>query len=257
MAPYLLSSLLGLALGSFLNVVITRLPQGEQIWAGRSRCPFCQTIIAWYDNLPLLSYLMLRGRCRACGTPIPWRYPLVELAGGLLALILWSKFPFNSRLIAYVPFCMALLALSAIDLEHRLLPDAITLPGIGLGLGLALVLPHIGFLEAVGGATLGGLSLYGVGWIYQKLRGTRGLGGGDVKLVAMIGAFLGAASLPLVIFFSAALGCLAGFALVMAQGQYRHGHWRSTSLPYGPFLSAGAFIYLLAGESLLTLMGGG
>lgn len=254
---FVLAGLVGLSLGSFLNVVITRLPRREQGWVGRSRCPCCSTRLPWYDNLPLLSYLRLRGRCRFCGAPISCRYPVVELSGCLVSLILWSKFPFDGLLIAYVPFSMALLALSAIDLEHRLLPDAISLPGIGLGLGLALVLPHISFLDAASGAVLGGLSLYSVGWIYQKLRGKRGLGGGDVKLMAMIGAFLGAASLPLVIFLSAALGCLAGFALAVAQGRWHHGQWRSVSLPYGPFLAAGAFIYLLAGENLIRLLGGG
>ena len=129
MASYLLAALFGLVLGSFLNVVITRLPQKEQIWAGRSHCPSCHTLIAWYDNLPLFSYLRLRGRCRACRAPISWRYLMVELAGGLLALVLWSQFPCDNILIAYVPFSMALLALSVIDLERRLLPDAITLPG--------------------------------------------------------------------------------------------------------------------------------
>jgi leader peptidase (prepilin peptidase)/N-methyltransferase len=254
---YVLAGLVGLALGSFINVVITRLPQGEQVWAGRSRCPSCHTIIAWYDNLPLLSYLWLRGRCRFCRAPIPFRYLVVELSGCILILILWCKFPSDGILIAYVPFSMALLALSAIDLEHHLLPDAITLPGIGLGLGLALILPHISFLEAASGSVLGGLWLYSVGWIYQKLRGKRGLGGGDVKLMAMIGAFLGAASLPLVILLSAGLGSLAGFALVVAQNRYRHGQWQYARIPYGPFLSAGAFIYLIEGGNLLRLLQGG
>jgi len=253
---YVLAGLLGLALGSFLNVVITRLPRGEQFWAGRSRCPNCFTQLPWYDNLPILSYLKFRGRCRFCEAPISYRYPSVELSGCLLALTLWSQFPFNSILIAYVPFSMALLALSAIDLEHRLLPDVITLPGIGLGLGLALILPHITFLEAASGALLGGLAFYGVGWVYEKLRGKRGLGGGDVKLMAMIGAFLGAASLPLVIFLSAALGCLAGIALAVVQGRCQRGQWQYISIPYGPFLSAGAFIYLLTGEHPLGLIEG-
>jgi leader peptidase (prepilin peptidase) / N-methyltransferase len=249
--------LFGLALGSFLNVIITRLPRGEQVWHGRSRCPHCLTRLPWYDNIPLLSYLRLRGRCRFCGAPISLRYPVVELSGCLLAVVLWSRFPLSSILIAYVPFTMALLALSAIDLEHFLLPDAITLPGIGLGLGLALVLPHIDFLEAASGAVLGGLSLWSVGWVYQKLKGKRGLGGGDVKLLAMIGAFLGPASIPLVILLSAGLGSLVGLVMAMAQGRCRHGQWQSLSLPFGPFLSAGACIYLVAGDSLLRLLGGG
>ncbi len=257
MIAYVTAGLVGLALGSFLNVVITRVPRGERVWAGRSHCPQCRVVILWYDNIPLLSYLRLKGRCRSCGASIPLRYPLVELAGALLALALWGRFPGSPLLIAYGPFALALLALSAIDLEHRLLPDAITLPGIGLGLGLALVLPHLSLRGAAAGALLGGLSLYVVGWLYEQFKGRQGLGGGDVKLLAMIGAFLGAAALPLVIFFSAALGSLVGLVVVLAQGRWRQGHWRSAAIPYGPFLAAGALIYLLAAKPLLRLLGGG
>ncbi|MFA5112022.1 MAG: prepilin peptidase [Desulfobaccales bacterium] len=256
MIAYVLAGLTGLALGSFLNVVITRLPAGEQVWAGRSHCPHCRKVLPWHDNIPLFSYLNLRGRCRFCGAPIPRRYPLVELAGGLLTLALWASFPFDSLLIAYVPFSLALLALSAIDLEHRLLPDVITLPGIILGLGLALILPGLSFIPAAAGVLLGGGSLFVVGWVYEKLKGRRGLGGGDVKLMAMIGAFLGIASLPVVLFLSGALGSLAGVVTVAAQGRWRQGQWRSAAIPYGPFLSAGALIYLFAGEWLLGLIYG-
>jgi leader peptidase (prepilin peptidase)/N-methyltransferase len=257
MIAYVAAGLVGLAFGSFLNVVITRLPRGERIWAGRSHCPQCHAAICWYDNIPLLSYLRLKGRCRSCGAPIPLRYPLVESAAGLLALALWGRFPYSPLLVAYGPFALALLALSVIDLECRLLPDAITLPGLGLGLGLALVLPHLSFLGAAVGALLGGLSLYVVGWLYEKIKGRQGLGGGDVKLLAMIGAFLGATALPLVIFLSAALGTVVGLALVLAQGRWRQGQWRSAAIPYGPFLAAGALIYLLAWEPLLRLLSGG
>jgi leader peptidase (prepilin peptidase) / N-methyltransferase len=257
MIAYALAGLVGLSLGSFLNVLITRLPREEPVWAGRSRCPQCHGVIHWHDNIPLLSYLRLHGRCRFCGARIPLRYPLVELAGGLLALALWWRFPFDLRLLAYAPFGMVLLALSAIDLEHRLLPDAITLPGVILGLALALVLPHLSFLAAASGALLGAGLFFGVAWIYQKLKGTRGLGGGDVKLLALIGAFLGVGALPLVIFLSAALGTLAGLTLAWAQGRWRQGQWRSAAIPYGPFLSAGALIYLFWGEKLLGLLAGG
>ncbi len=203
---FFLAGLVGLALGSFLNVVITRLPQGESVWAGRSRCPQCRQPIAWYDNIPLLSYVRLRGRCRSCGAAIPWRYLLVELAGGLMALALWHTFPDRLLLLAYGPFCLALVALTAIDLEHRLLPDAITLPGIILGLLLSLLLPHLSFPEAAAGALVGAALFYGIAWLYEKLAGRRGLGGGDVKMLAMIGAFLGVGALPLVIVVSAGLG---------------------------------------------------
>ena len=172
-------------------MVITRLPQGESVGAGRSRCPRCRQPLPWYDNIPLFSYVRLRGRCRSCGAAIPWRYPLVELAGGLMALALWHTYPDKLLLLAYGPFCLALIALTAIDLEHRLLPDAITIPGTILGLLLSLVLPHLSFPEAAAGALVGAALFYGVGRFYEKWAGRRGLGGGDVKMMAMIGAFLG------------------------------------------------------------------
>jgi leader peptidase (prepilin peptidase)/N-methyltransferase len=241
---YLLTFLVGLALGSFFNVVITRLPQGEQFWRGRSRCPHCRAALPWRDNLPLLSYLWLRGRCRFCGAAISRRYPLVELAGGVLALALWARFPDRLLLLAYGPFGAALLLLSAIDLEQRLLPDAITLPGIALGLILALALPHLTWWEAAAGALLGGAAFFAVGWIYEKLTGRQGMGGGDVKLMAMIGAFLGLQAVPFVVFVSAALGTLVGLGLALYTHRWRGGQWRVTSIPYGPFLAAAALLYL-------------
>lgn len=250
-----LALMAGLALGSFLNVVATRLPLKEQFWAGRSRCPQCRATLFWYDNLPLLSYLLLRGRCRFCSAPIPWRYPLLELASGLLALALWLQFPWSPRLIAYGPFGAALLVLSAIDLEHRLLPDAITYPGILLGLLLALVLPHLSFPESLLGVLLGGGVFYLVGMIYEWFTGSTGMGGGDVKLLAMIGAFLGAYALPFIIFFSAALGTVAGVAQTLARGAWRQGQWRTTSIPFGPFLAAAALLYLFTGEPLMRYLG--
>ena len=147
--------------------------------------------------------------------------------------------------------------MTAIDLEHRLLPDAITLPGIVLGLLLALLLPHLSFREAAAGALLGAGLFYGVGRLYEKLTGRRGLGGGDVKLMAMIGAFLGVGALPLVIVVSAGLGTLAGLIRVVRPGPGQRGRWRTISLPYGPFLAAGAGCYLFGGERLLNLLSGG
>ena len=244
MAESLCAVLVGLILGSFLNVVITRLPQGESLWAPGSRCPRCRQPLAWHDNIPLVSYFLLRGRCRQCRAAIPWRYPLVELAGGLMVLALWRTFPHQLILLAYGPFCLALVALTAIDLEHRLLPDAITIPGIVLGLLLSLVLPHLAFLEAAAGA-LGGAALFaGIAWLYEKLTGRRGLGWGDVKLLALIGATLGLGALPWVILISAGLGTLAGLLQVMGKDSGARRQWRTLSLPYGPFLAIGACCYL-------------
>ncbi len=247
----LLAFLVGLALGSFLNVVASRLPAGEKFGAGRSRCPHCRTPLPWYDNVPLLSFLLLRGRCRFCGAGISWRYPLLELAGGLLFLALWWRFPYHVMLLAYAPFAVALLVLCVIDLEHRLLPDAITYPGIVLGLVLALVLPQPGFLAALSGALLGGGFFYLTGWLYERISGKRGLGGGDVKLLALIGAFLGPKSLPYIIFISAGLGTVVGLAAALALGSWRGGQWRTTRIPYGPFLAAAALLYLFAGDQLV------
>jgi leader peptidase (prepilin peptidase)/N-methyltransferase len=255
MVDSFLAVLVGVALGSFLNVVITRLPQGEPVWSGGSRCPHCRRPLAWHDNIPLFSYVWLRGRCRACGAAIPWRYPLVEATGGLMALALWRTFPDRLLLLAYGPFCLALVALAAIDLEHRLLPDAITIPGIILGLLLSLVVPSLSPGAAAAGALVGAALFFGIGSLYEKLTGRRGLGGGDVKLMAMIGAFLGVWALPLVIFISAGLGTLTGLILVWAQGRQRH--WRTISLPYGPFMAAGAWCYLFGGQRLLGLLSGG
>lgn len=251
----LLAFLVGLALGSFLNVVATRLPVQEQFGGGRSRCPQCRQPLPWYDNLPLVSFLYLRGRCRFCGAGISWRYPVLELAGGLLSLALWLQFPGSLRLLAYGPFCGALLVLSAIDLEHRLLPDAITFPGIILGLILALFLPHLTFLQAVLGALLGGGLFYLTGLVYEKLTGTTGMGGGDVKLLAMIGAFLGVQSLPYIIFLSAALGTVAGLGQALIHRAWRAGQWRTVRIPFGPFLAAAALLYLFTGERLLRYLG--
>jgi leader peptidase (prepilin peptidase)/N-methyltransferase len=171
----------------------------------------------------------------------------LELAGGFLALALWLKYPWSLRLISYGPFCAALLVLTAIDLENYLLPDAVTIPGIVAGLVLALFLPFPGFWEALLGALCGGGFFFLVGWGYEKFSGKAGMGGGDVKLMAMIGAFLGLGSLPFIIFISAALGSLVGLGLTLAGGVWRGGGWRTTRIPFGPFLAIAALLYLFFG----------
>lgn len=240
---YGLVFLIGLAAGSFLNVVITRLPQEESVIVGRSRCPQCHRPLSWYDNIPIVSYLWLKGRCRFCREAIPWRYPLVEMAGGVLALGLWARFPERGLLLAYGPFTAALVVLTVLDLQYRWIPDVITYPGIALGLVLALLLPHLTFIAAASGAVLGAVLFHGVGWTYQKLTGRQGLGGGDVKLLALIGAFLGIQAIPVVILVSATLGSVVGLILA-----WRSGQGRLTSIPYGPFLGLAALFYLFGGE---------
>jgi len=249
--------LVGLALGSFLNVVITRLPLNDPVSDGRSRCPHCRTPLPWQDHLPLLGFLLLKGRCRFCRHPISWRYPAVELAGGLLALALWVRFPGSYLLLVYAPFCAALVVLTGLDLEHRWLPDVITLPGVALGLALSLIFPHLTFGASLAGALVGGVMFYGLGWVYEIMTGKMGLGGGDVKLMALIGAFLGIKSLPWVILSSAALASLAGIGRVLKTGTWRQGGWRAAEIPFGPFLAAAAVAYLLWDPKLSRLLMGG
>jgi leader peptidase (prepilin peptidase)/N-methyltransferase len=234
-----LAGLAGLAVGSFLNVVITRLPREESPLIWRSRCPSCQAPIAWRDNLPVVSFILLRGRCRACQAPIPWRYPVVELMGGLLGAGLWVKFPHSLLLVAYAPFTAALVALAFLDLEHFWLPDLITLPLTAWGILCSLVLPHLTWVESLSGALAGGTAFVAVAWLYQRLAGREGLGWGDVKLLALIGAYLGVRALPWVVLVSAVMGAAAGLAL-MVRGKAG----RLTPIPYGPFLSLAALIYL-------------
>ncbi|MCL6622298.1 MAG: prepilin peptidase [Syntrophobacterales bacterium] len=239
----LLAGVVGLAVGSFLNVVITRLPRGESPFRGRSRCPQCSTPVRWRDNLPVISYLLMRGRCRACGAAIPWRYPVVELISGLLTAALWFKFPASPLLAAYAPFCAGLVALSFLDLEHFWLPDVLTLPLTALGLLLSLVLPHLRWYEAWLGALVGGGAFYAVAGLYRRLTGREGLGLGDAKLLALIGAFLGVHALPWVVLVSALLGAGVGAALI-----WREKAGRLTPIPYGPFLAAAALLYLFLAD---------
>jgi leader peptidase (prepilin peptidase)/N-methyltransferase len=237
----ILAVLFGLVIGSFLNVVISRLPEQEPFWASRSRCPHCRHILPWEDLIPLLSYLWLRGRCRFCDHPISWRYPAVELATGLLALGLWLRFSGSGLLWVYGPFTAALVVLTVLDLQYFWLPNLITLPGIGLGLAAALIVPQLNFLSALSGALLGAALFQGVRWVYARVTGgeRQGMGLGDVKLMAFIGAVLGVEALPWVLLSSAALGSLVG--LVVA---WRTGQGRLTPIPYGPFLVVGALLSL-------------
>lgn len=236
----ILSTLIGLTLGSFANVIITRLPQGDPIFTKWSRCPHCRAHLPWQDKIPLLSFLFLQARCRFCGQPIPWRYPAVELLGGLLALGLWLSYPGSHLLLVYGPLVFLLLVLAFLDLEQWWLPDVLTFPGIGLGLVLAPLFSEITMIDAVAGAVAGWLFLETIRWGYKRLTGRDGMGGGDPKLLALIGAFLGLEPLPWIIFSSAGLGLIAGIIIAI-----RHRSGRLTPMPYGPFLILATISYLV------------
>jgi len=234
-------TMLGLLIGSFLNVVICRLPQGKSIAFPASHCPHCETPIHWYDNIPLLGYLVLGGKCRACKARISLEYPLVELANGLLfGLISW-RVGLSAALPVYLALGASLLALTMIDLHHKILPDRITLPGIGIGLLASATLLPTGLMSAAIGAVAGGGLFY---LIAVLSRG--GMGGGDIKLIAMIGAFLGWQAVLLTTLLASVGGSLVGGFLMLTQGK-----GRKYAVPFGPFLSAAAIVCLLWGGEMV------
>jgi leader peptidase (prepilin peptidase)/N-methyltransferase len=240
----------GLVFGSFLNVVVHRLPRGMSLLHPRSHCPACGALVRWFDNIPLLSYVALLGRCRACKRPISPRYPLVELAAGALAAGVIARFGLTLIGMEAMLLVMLLLPLAFIDLEHHLLPDILTLPGIGIGLACSWVGGLAPVTDALVGAAVGAGLPYAVMVTYRRLRGVEGMGLGDVKLLAMIGAFLGWRGMLLTLGVGATGGALVGLTLI-ATGRGR----RDTELPFGTFLSAAGCFVLFAEPTMLRLLG--
>jgi len=233
----------GLVIGSFLNVVIARLPERRSLWAPGSACPVCGTAIAWHDNIPLISFLALRGRCRACATPIPWRYPLVEALTAALFTLAWLVY--GANLVDFViaaGLLAALVAITAIDLRYLIIPDSITLPGILAGFLASLASQRLSWAESAGGILLGG-GLF----IVVILLSRGGMGGGDLKLGAMLGAFLGWKALLVALFVAVALGGLAAAGL-LASGRRA----RKDAVPFGPFLAIGGAAALLWGDAIVA-----
>jgi len=244
-----LALLLGAVVGSFLNVVILRLPEEKiSIVFPASRCPKCLTPLRWYENIPIASFLLLGGRCRTCRNSISWQYPLVELAMALLSLALFRRFGISLAFGIYFLFIAALLPVIFIDLKHQIIPDRISLPGIAAGLVFSFVNPFLSWQDAGLGMLIGGGILYGIAAGYYLLTKRVGMGGGDIKLLAMIGAFLGWQSLPFVILSSSVLGTVAGVGAMIHQ---RKGG--KSMIPYGPFLAIGAMLYLFFSQQILSL----
>lgn len=245
----------GTIVGSFLNVCIGRIPNEESVVFPPSHCPQCKAPIAFYDNLPLLSYLWLRGKCRACHERISPRYFIVELLTGLVALALYFRFGLSYTFVVSFVFAAAMIVISFIDLDVRIVPDVISLPGIIVGLVFSVVgyfvftdafeiIPNP--LSSLTGILVGGGFLLATAWIYEKVTGVDGMGGGDIKLLAMIGAFLGWPSIPVTLFVASVLGSVIGVGLMLATGAGRR-----LALPFAPFLCSGALIYLFYGEALI------
>jgi leader peptidase (prepilin peptidase)/N-methyltransferase len=238
-------AILGLAIGSFLNVCIHRVPRQASIVNPPSACPHCGYTLRWIDNVPVLSYAMLRGRCRQCGAPISVRYPIVELLTMAVFIGHVAAFGWDIILVPRLLFASILIALFAIDLEHHLLPNVITLPGIVVGLAFSLLLPP-GIVDALIGALVGGGVLWLIGEAYYRYSGQEGMGGGDVKMLAMIGAFLGWKLVILTLVLSSLLGSLIGVIVITT----RKGGMKY-ALPYGTFLSLAALCSSLFGMRIV------
>ena len=237
---------LGLAVGSFLNVCIHRVPLGSSVVHPPSRCPRCGYQLRWYDNIPVVSYALLRGRCRGCGAPISIRYPIVEILTMILFLVHWWMFGWSVLMVVRLAFACALTVLFAIDLEHHLLPNVITLPGIVVGLAFSAMLPP-GLVDALIGVVAGGGILWLIGEAYYRYSGQEGMGGGDVKMLAMIGAFLGWQAVILTLVLSSVVGALVGVIVIAVQrGGMKY------ALPYGTFLSLAALTASLFGARIIA-----
>jgi leader peptidase (prepilin peptidase)/N-methyltransferase len=265
------AALLGLLIGSFINVVIYRLPiMLERTWQAqisesrselssetfnlavpRSRCPTCSAQLSALENVPVLSYLALRGRCRHCKSAIPRRYLLVELGASLISVLIVMTFGYTLSALAYLIFSWCLLALSLIDLDHYLLPDDITLPLLWLGLlvsATGLGLPDVSLSDSVVGAAAGYLSLWSLFWAFLFATGKEGLGYGDFKLLAALGAWLGWQALLPILLLSSLTGAVIGLALIAFGGRER-----GAPLPFGPFLAVAGFSMLVWGPKILAI----
>ncbi len=243
----LVAFLFGTIIGSFLNVVIHRLPREESVVTPRSRCPACQTPIAAWDNIPLVSFLILRGRCRTCKHPISWRYPLVEALTGLLFALTVARFGLTAHSAFLAAFLAGLVVVSFIDLDYQIIPNAITLPGIPLGLLAGLLLGAPPLLDRTIGMLAGTGFLYLVLYYGGAVYGQEAMGEGDLNLIAMVGAFLGWKAVALTIL----LGCLSGSAIGLTLIALRR-LGRRQHIPFGPFLSLGAVISLFWGDRLIA-----
>lgn len=258
----------GLIVGSFLNVCIVRLPRGRSIVSPPSHCPRCKKGIKFYDNIPVISFLILRGKCRACGETISWRYPAVELMNGLMYLWIFREFGLGGEMFLVMALCSSLVVITFIDLSHMIIPDVITLPGMLVGLMLApffmsaladplpfhldRLLPHAGpylrgFLNSFIGLLFGAAPLLTIGWLWEKLRNIEAMGGGDVKLMGMVGSFLGWKGALLTIMLGALTGSVVGITLILLRR-----HKMDKVIPFGPFLALGAAATTFYGYDIIS-----
>lgn len=234
---------IGLCVGSFLNVMIARIPKDMSLWTPNSHCPQCQRSLRWCDNIPFLSYVTLKGQCRYCRGRISPRYPLVEIVTSLLSMLIAFHFGVSAEMASALLLTWGLIALAFIDLEHLLLPDAITLPLLWLGLLLSVFHLFTTPENAIIGAITGYLSLWSVYWIFKIVTHKEGMGYGDFKLLAVLGAWLGWQALPFIVLFSSTIAVVVGLSLIILKKQDRN-----TPIPFGPFLALAGVCALLFGD---------
>ncbi len=247
---YLLSVLTiisGGIIGSFLNVCIYRLPRSRSIVAPPSSCPACEKPIKFYDNIPLVSYLLLRGKCRHCGSHISMRYPVVESVTALLFFMLYTKYDLSFEFAVYLFFVSLLVVISFIDLDFKIIPDVLSIGGLVAGFLLAFARPSFGCLDAIYGIVLGGGILFLIAFGYRVLAKREGMGGGDIKLLAMIGAFCGVKGVIFSLMTGSMIGTMVGIPLMLIKGENT-----KYAVPFGPFLSVGALIFIFVGDYLIN-----
>lgn len=243
-----MSFVFGACIGSFLNVVIHRMPEGQSIVSPPSHCPACNHGIPFYFNIPVISFVLLKGKCGFCKAPISIRYPLVELITGLLALGLFFKFGLTPAALFYFIFSAVLIAISFIDLDHQIIPDKLSIPGIVIFSTSCLFVSQMSFYSVIWGVLAGGGILYLVAFFYYYLRKRQGMGGGDIKLLAMIGAATGVKGVFFTLFTGSVFGTLGGVTAMALSGKSEK---RQAKIPFGPFLSLGAILYIFWGEAII------
>ena len=239
--------ILGLIVGSFSNVCIYRIPRNESIIYPASHCPKCRTKIKPIDNIPLLSYILLKGRCRNCGSKIFIQYPVVEFLTGLIYVIIYLIYGLSVQSLICIILSSALIIIAFIDLNEEIVPDVISLPGIITGLTLSFFVPYLSFINSALGVVVGGGIILIIGLVGLVIFKKEAMGGGDIKLAAMIGAFLGWRYIIISLFFGFFLGALAGIFLIMSKIKSKE-----DAVPFGPFIILGSFIALLWGKNILS-----
>ena len=238
---------LGLIVGSFNNVCIYRIPRNESIIYPASRCPKCRSSIKPIDNIPLLSYILLKGKCRNCGSKISIQYPVVEFLTGIIYIFIFLIYGLTLQSLIYIILSSALIIIAFIDLNRQIVPDMISLPGIAIGLILSFFVPYISFINSVLGVVVGGGIIFIIGLAGSVIFKKEAMGGGDVKLAAMIGAFLGWKYTIISLFLGFFLGALVGIFLILSKIKSKE-----DMVPFGPFIASGSFITFLWGEKIFS-----